>query len=60
VGQNGKTPLDVANGEAVKKLLKEVRAPGPNPILCLETPLVPTPTSIIANNLLRKLWRALV
>ena len=42
----------------MKKLLQEVRAPGPNPNLCLQTPLVPTPNSRIANSSLINPWRA--
>ena len=43
-GQAGRTPLDFANGEAVKKLLNKVRAPGLTQKLYLQTPLVPAPT----------------
>jgi hypothetical protein len=49
----------MAKGDAVKKLLQEVRAPAPNPNLCLQTPLVATPNSRIANSSLINAWRAL-
>ena len=44
----------------MKKLLREVSAPGLNPNLCLRTPLVPTPYSRIANSSLINPWRALL
>ena len=40
--------MDVANGNAVKELLRKVRAPGPNPYFWLQTQLVSTPESTIA------------
>ena len=54
------TALDVATGEDVKKLLNKVRSPGLMQELCLPTPLVPTFTSMTANNPIKKLWRALL
>ena len=55
----GVTPLGMAKGEAVKKLLQEVRVLGPNPNICLQSPRVPTPNSRIANTPLINLWRAM-
>ena len=59
-GQDGETPLDIAEGEAVKKLLQEVRTPGPSPNLWLSTQPGSAFDSTIANNALNKMRRALI
>ena len=49
VGQDGLTALDVALGEDLKKLLREVRVQGLNPNLCHQTQRDSAPDSTIAS-----------
>ena len=62
-GQNRGTPLDVATRHghgAVVALLEEVRVlVGPFSNLCLHRQLLSAPDSILVNNALRNLGRAL-